>query len=63
VWGGDGLKVGNVFQTPLGELWRSPEVQGHREKLWGVGCTAGCYNHSLYELVASTGQSHRVSPG
>jgi hypothetical protein len=28
-----------------------------------VGCTAGCYNHSLYELVASTGQSHRVSPG
>lgn len=63
VWGGDGLKVGNVFQTPLGELWRSPEVQGHREKLWGVGCTAGCYNHSLYELVASTGQSHRVPPG
>lgn len=61
VWGGEGLKVGNVFQTPLGELWRSPEVQRYRERLWGVGCTAGCYNHSLYELVESTGQSHRVS--
>lgn len=63
VWGGEGLKVGNVFQTPLAELWRSPEVQRHREHLWGLGCTAGCYNHSLYELVASTGESHRVAIG
>ncbi|GDX83607.1 hypothetical protein LBMAG42_54180 [Deltaproteobacteria bacterium] len=61
VWGGEGLKVGNVFETPLAELWRSPEVQRHREHLWGAGCTAGCYNHSLYELVASTGESHRVA--
>ncbi|MSQ01846.1 MAG: radical SAM protein [Myxococcales bacterium] len=60
VWGGDGLKVGNVFRTPLSTLWRAPEVQRHREHLWGKGCSAGCYNHSLYELVASTGQSHRV---
>ena len=60
VWGGEGLKVGNVFRTPLSALWRAPEVQRHREHLWGKGCSAGCYNHSLYELVASTGQSHRV---
>ena len=60
VWGGEGLKVGNVFSTPLGELWRSPEVQSYREGLWGKGCSAGCYNHSLYELVESTGESHRV---
>jgi MoaA/NifB/PqqE/SkfB family radical SAM enzyme len=60
VWGGEGLKVGNVFSTPLPHLWRSPAVQGHREALWAKGCTAGCYNHSLYELVASTGESHRV---
>ncbi len=62
VWGGEGLKVGNVFETPLADLWRSPEVQRHREHLWTAGCTAGCYNHSLYELVASTGESHRA-PG
>ena len=60
VWGGDGLKVGNVFSTPLRELWHSPAVQVHREQLWAGGCSAGCYNHSLYELTQSTGQSHRV---
>ncbi len=60
VWGGEGLRVGNVFQRPLRELWYSREVQAHREQLWGKGCTVGCYNHSLYELVASTGESHRV---
>ena len=60
VWGGDGLKVGNVFDTPLSQLWSSPEVQQHREKLYGEGCTAGCYNHSLYEFAVSTGESHRV---
>ncbi len=60
VWGGDGLKVGNVFDTPLSQLWSSPEVQQHREKLYGEGCTAGCYNHSLYEFAVSTGESHRI---
>lgn len=60
VWGGDGLVAGNVFERPLSELWRSPAVQRRREALWGEGCNAGCYNHSLYELVASTGESHRV---
>jgi MoaA/NifB/PqqE/SkfB family radical SAM enzyme len=62
VWGGDGLKVGNVFERPLSELWWSAEVQGHRERLYGKGCEAGCYNHSLYEFGVSTGQSHRVGP-
>ncbi|MDP2314569.1 MAG: glycosyltransferase [Pseudomonadota bacterium] len=62
VWGGDGLRVGNVFERPLTELWYSPEVQAHREGLYTSGCTAGCYNHSLYEFVASTGQTHRVEP-
>lgn len=60
VWGGDGLKVGNVFTTPLRELWTRPDVQAARETLWRAGCTAGCYNHSLYELTQSTGRSHRV---
>ena len=60
VWGGEGLKVGNVFQKPLSELWHTREVQDARRHLWTKGCTAGCYNHSLYELVASTGASHRV---
>jgi MoaA/NifB/PqqE/SkfB family radical SAM enzyme len=60
VWGGEGLVVGNVFRTPLRELWVSPAVQAARERLWGAGCTAGCYNHSLYELTESTGRSHRL---
>ncbi len=60
VWGGDGLRVGNVFERPLTDLWYSPEVQAHREGLFGAGCTAGCYNHSLYEFGVSTGRSHRV---
>jgi MoaA/NifB/PqqE/SkfB family radical SAM enzyme len=60
VWGGEGLKVGNVFQRPLTELWYAPEVQAHREGLYRDGCAAGCYNHSLYEFVASTGRTHRV---
>lgn len=63
VWGGDGLKVGNVFETPLTELWRSPAVRAHRERLYAHGCDAGCYNHSLYEFGVSTGQSHRVVRG
>jgi len=60
VWGGDGLRVGNVFDTPLRELWRSPEVQRFREGLYGDGCAAGCFNHSLYEFTASVGESFAV---
>lgn len=63
VWGGEGLKVGNVFETPLSQLWSSPQVQKHRERLYSNGCTAGCYNHSLYEFSSSTGESHRVQTG
>ncbi len=61
VWGGDGLKVGNVFEVPLRELWVSEPVQAHRQRLYGTGCEAGCYNHSLYEFTASTGESHRLT--
>ncbi len=61
VWGGEGLAAGNVFQTPLTTLWRSPDVQARRERLFHEGCTVGCYNHSLYEFGVSTGLSHRVT--
>jgi MoaA/NifB/PqqE/SkfB family radical SAM enzyme len=63
VWGGEDLVVGNVFETPLSELWRSPEVQSHRHSLYGEGCSAGCFNHSLYEFTQSTGESFRVPQG
>ncbi|MCB9744708.1 MAG: radical SAM protein [Alphaproteobacteria bacterium] len=63
VWGADGIQVGNVFETPLSELWRSPEVQRHREGLYGEGCEAGCFNHSLYEFSRSTGEDFRVERG
>jgi len=60
VWGGDGLVVGNVFETPLRELWASDPVQEHREGMFRDGCTVGCYNHSLYEFEVATGESFRV---
>ncbi len=62
VWGADGIAVGNVFDTPLRELWHSPAVQAARGQLWEEGCTAGCFNHSLYELQGSTGRDFRVGP-
>ena len=61
VWGGEGLTVGNVFETPLTELWTRPDVQQHREKLFHNGCSVGCFNHSLYEFTTSTGESFRVT--
>jgi MoaA/NifB/PqqE/SkfB family radical SAM enzyme/glycosyltransferase involved in cell wall biosynthesis len=60
VWGADGLKAGNVFETPLSELWVSQKVQDQREGLYSKGCTEGCFNHSLYEFTKSTGESFRV---
>jgi len=60
VWGKEGLVVGNVFETPLPQLWESPEVQASRERLWGEGCGEGCFNHSLYELLVSTGEPFQV---
>jgi MoaA/NifB/PqqE/SkfB family radical SAM enzyme len=60
VWGGEGLKVGNVFKTPLSTLWHSKSIQAFREHLYRDGCAVGCYNHSLYEFTASTGESHQV---
>ncbi len=60
VWGGDGLKVGNVFETPLSELWASDDVQRFRHGMYADGCGAGCFNHSLYEFTRSTGESFRV---
>ena len=48
--------MGNVFQNPLKELWFSSSVQKYREELYQKGCTAGCFNHSLYEFMESTNQ-------
>lgn len=62
VWGGDGLAVGNVFETPLSTLWRSPAVQSRRETLFHEGCGVGCFNHSLYEFTRSTGLGFKVTP-
>lgn len=61
VWGGEGLKVGNVFDTPLPELWRSAPVQAARRSLFHDGCSAGCFNHSLYEFSESTGLPFQVA--
>ena len=55
VWGGDGLAVGNVFETPLSELWHSDAVQQSRHRMFEDGCDVGCYNHSLYRFEVATG--------
>ena len=60
VWGEDELVVGNVFQTPLRDLWASERVQSERERMYRDGCSVGCYNHSLYEFEVATGASFRV---
>ena len=60
VWGGDGLRIGNVFQRSLVELWYSPKVQEYRERLYNQGCSAGCFNHSLYEFSESTNEKFYV---
>jgi MoaA/NifB/PqqE/SkfB family radical SAM enzyme/glycosyltransferase involved in cell wall biosynthesis len=60
VWGGEGLTVGNVFEVSLAELWHSRPVQDYRERLYGEGCTAGCFNHSLYEFTDSLGEPFRL---
>ena len=64
VWEGEGLVVGNVFERPLRELWRSPEVRAARLRLEHEGCTVGCFNHSLHEYELATGHSFLVhAPG
>lgn len=60
VWGEDALAVGNVFDTPLRELWRSEAVSGFRRRLLQEGCTVGCFNHSLYEFAVATGAPFEV---
>ncbi len=60
VWGSEGLCVGNVFETPLSELWHSERVQRFRVGMYERGCGEGCFNHSLYEFTTSTGESFRV---
>mgnify|MGYP002630624813 CR=1 FL=1 len=62
VWGGESLKVGNVFETPLSELWHSDAVQAHRQGLYHQGCAEDCFNHSLYEFTRSTKEPFTV-PG
>lgn len=60
VWGAEGLVAGNVFETPLSELWVSESVQQQRQGLYKSGCDEGCFNHSLYEFTKSTGESFRL---
>ena len=61
VWGEEGLRVGNVFETPLKTLWEAPEVQQYRVDLYQKGCGVGCFNHSLYEFSASTKEDFLVA--
>jgi len=56
VWGEPSLKVGNVFETPLDQLWTAPAVQAARERIAGEGCGVDCFNHSLFHFQRCTGE-------
>jgi MoaA/NifB/PqqE/SkfB family radical SAM enzyme/glycosyltransferase involved in cell wall biosynthesis len=56
VWGEPGLRVGNVFETPLDELWTAPATQAARERIAGEGCGVDCFNHSLFHFQRCTGE-------
>jgi MoaA/NifB/PqqE/SkfB family radical SAM enzyme len=61
-WGRRGLVVGNVFETPLHELWRGPEALALRHRIFTEGCGGACYNHSLHLFQRSTGLDFHVTP-
>ena len=61
VWGEPSLTVGNVFETPLDELWSAPATQVARERLAGAGCGVDCFNHSLFHFQRCTGEPFVVS--
>lgn len=55
VWGNQSLTVGNLFQTPLRELWNAHHTHALRRKIFEEGCKGLCYNHALYEFQEVTG--------
>jgi MoaA/NifB/PqqE/SkfB family radical SAM enzyme/glycosyltransferase involved in cell wall biosynthesis len=61
VWGEPGLKVGNVFDTPLDELWAAPATRAARERIAGEGCAVDCFNHSLFHYQRCTGEPFVLS--
>ncbi len=56
VWGEPSLTVGNVFETPLDQLWLAPATQAARERLAQDGCGIDCFNHSLFHFQRCTGE-------
>ncbi len=60
VWGEPGLKVGNVFETPLDQLWAAPATQAARERLAREGCAVDCFNHSLFHFQRCTGEPFAI---
>lgn len=60
VWGEPSLVVGNVFETPLDELWTAPATEAARARLRREGCAAGCFNHSLFHFQRRTGEPFTV---
>ncbi len=61
VWGNQGLTVGNVFETPLRELWHAERTHSLRRRIFDQGCKGLCYNHALYEFQEVTGHDFLVS--
>lgn len=56
VWDQKGLQVGSAVDEPLDQLFYSERAQRLRRTIHDVGCVDQCFNHSLYEFQAATGQ-------
>ncbi len=56
VWGQPELSVGNVFETPLDQLWVAPATRAARERLLREGCGVDCFNHGLFHFERCTGE-------
>ncbi len=61
LWQAGELKVGNILESPLAQLWTGPKARRFREFLFNQGCPVGCHNHSLWEFTRSTGLPFRLS--
>lgn len=53
-WQDSSLRVGNVFEEKLEDLWGSDKALKMRRKIFTKGCNNGCYNHSLAEFTQIT---------
>ena len=61
VWGKGRINLGNAIRDDIKTLWYSRDYWEFRNSIYKKGCSAGCYNSSLYEFTAITGKDFIIS--